>query len=137
MNWIPLASETWEDDAGQKWEIGSATIKDVPIFLMMLKRRLIDAMWEPASEQADFLGGGLHLGGDLAAAAGLMKELQKEGDHEAQRMVVKIAAGGLWLKERLHQAKLASEGTCPRCGREPETMFHAMWECPGNNMMEK
>jgi hypothetical protein len=34
------------------------------------------------------------------------------------------------MRDNLCKPKVLSDPNCPICEREPETMFHALWQCP-------
>ena len=43
-----------------------------------------------------------------------------------------LLTGGQWTACRAHLAGLCYHNLCPRCGVEPETLSHRLWECVSN-----
>ena len=51
-------------------------------------------------------------------------------------MAIVTVANGIWTRDRLFDAGMVDDDTCPRCNLTRETPYHRYWECPGNCLIE-
>ena len=131
LGWIPRAVDLWEVPGYPDIRLG------VPDFRYHLVRRVRETcraqVWSKASEH--FCAAGVEHGVDFTVFRKFHRALLKDGDYQRAAMLVTIAVGACWPEERLLHSGYLTDGKCPRCADEKESMLHRCWQCPNNQYM--
>eukprot|EP00969_Alexandrium_andersonii_P184245 8140562-Alexandrium_andersonii.AAC.1 len=90
-------------------------------------------VWKAAAKFND--GKGLEEGGDLTVHARLRERFFERGQALQASLVLSTASGSCWTQARRFEAGLTDSPTCPRCGKEPETLEHRYWGCECNKAL--
>ena len=107
---------------------------DATYFKQMLLESAQRQSWRLASQHSGHCD--IVVGGELAPARKLMKNLTKRELWQDIGMTVCTAANGIWTKDRLYKAGMIDDDQCPRCCAAAETAYHRYWECPANCQVE-
>ena len=113
------------DEQGEEWAVGGS---DLFAFGMMVANRREELVWQQAARV--HLGSGLDYGGpDLGPVEQAAKHYDKMGPsgRGPRAMLDVVVTGGIWFKERRHEAfpQEVPSPLCPRCEMEPQTEAHA------------
>ena len=65
----------------------------------------------------------------------LLKRFQDAGRHSEYGLLSAVCVGDLWPAARKAAQGMLSVSTCPRCGKEPETLTHRHWQCEANSLI--
>ena len=94
---------------------------------------LASNLWNAASRF--FEGAGVERGIDLSVPKSLLKRFQDEGRHSEYGLLSAVCVCDLWPAARKSAQGMLSVPTCPRCGKEPETLTHRHWQCEVNSLI--
>ena len=125
LGWIPITPYKWVDPTGQAWEAkpGAGT----GLLLHEMRMYLDQAIWVGAANHR--CGQGLQVGADLSVLRKHRARLIAKGLNREAGMLVTVATGGVWTRERLHEVGKAADDICPVCGEGKEDELHMYWQC--------
>ena len=119
--WIAYSPTSWYDPEGNEWKAtGAANTRQIE---EAVRADLTKLDWEAAATGR--LGQGLAEGAWLHVLHKVTRTLSPSAKHMAEQ----IAVGGLWLRQRLFEARKTETGLCRHCGQAEETEQHIFWEC--------
>ena len=132
--WEVVAPDLWIDPRGGRWQPTEQAL-NMDMFLDDFAQDIEAVLWTKAA--VHWQGQGLQNGGPDQWTLQRVLSRARSQDMKAYNLMVKIAGGGCWTKQRCHD-QLACKPCplCPRCREAAETDFHRWWECPANQELK-
>ncbi|CAK0891739.1 unnamed protein product, partial [Prorocentrum cordatum] len=139
LEWQPLGPWHWVSKEGEVFGGDDEHALDDDVDLSDLKAAIKSTIevkqWALAAQH--FAGGGQEGGADLRSAKMKTGKFRRKGQHDKESAFLAIMTGGAWPRQRVADLGIEIEDVmCPRCGEEPETWKHRVWECRCNETIE-
>ena len=131
--WRPVHPDAWmlPEPCDDYWP--SVTEGHQQDLIDHFAQTLTSNLWNAASRF--FEGAGVERGIDLSVPKSLLKLFQDEGRHSEYGLLSAVCVCDLWPAARKSAQGVLSVPTCPRCGKEPETLTHRDWQCEANSLI--
>ena len=131
--WRPVHPDSWmlPDPCDDYWPI--VTEGHQQDLFEHFAQFLTSDLWQRAS--LFFEGSGLASGPDLTVPKSMLKRFQDAGRQADYGLLSAVCVGDLWPAARKTAQGMLLDSTCPRCGKEPETLTHRHWQCEANGLI--
>ena len=75
---------------------------------------------------------------DLTTMQRTLAAMAKEGKHDEAASLKATAVAAVWAEAKVQEAGYRSQtqGKCPRCKEEADTVWHTVWGCRCNKGMD-
>ncbi|CAK0893770.1 unnamed protein product, partial [Prorocentrum cordatum] len=138
--WGARAASAWSrpevDGATTKWHLAGSSLEAhgsfidrLPI-LHDLREDIRRQLWKQAKAHED--GITLESGADALRARRELDQIARRGMWAEWSRAMAVICGRQWSRARKRRCGHAVSAVCPRCGLEPETLTHGMWQRTAN-----
>ena len=133
LQWDPVAVGKWRNRLEETWELDPSCVLSkvqcAPLLQEIAEDVLAD-LWKVAAAHR----GGASVEGPCTDAAALQRRRwQEKGEWAKAGMLLQVAAGGVWPRQRKFQAQLCEDQWYNLCASQGKHFvqdeFHVCWEC--------